>query len=343
MNRSSLRYKIYKYSIEKNLTSSQREVILSESFFSKIGAFLGLGGEVGGAIANAFKNSEVQSLTKSMKSDFKDLKNVASKLDNGDEVVIGLLKTLLDDVGFDPSKIAQADLSKLSGKESNKGSSQASGPVTSASIDKNPEAATNLVAAITGKKPEDVASAIETKKPNAASVSQTIAKAISGKIGVEVDKTTKIVKALMDTGHIVFEGRRLVFLRPDAIIERWQALAGIDLMLERNKQKKQKTGKKPGGAEQPPAATNSQPATGSTEKPAAETKTGSQTASGNTEKADDKKPDENLEKKKKEFEKPLKDIRGKVKEDDVSDEEIFKIFDAIISAESPDGKGPEIK
>jgi hypothetical protein len=334
MNRSSLRYKIYKHSIEKNLTSSQREMILSESFLSKVGAFLGLGGEVGGALANAFKNSEVQTITKSMKSDFQDLKKIASKLDNGDQVVIGLLKTLLADVGFDPSKIAQADLSKLSGKEA--GKSQESGPVTSAEIDKNPEVAAKLVAAMTDKKPEDVSAAIATKKPNAASVSQTIAKAISGKIGLEVDKTTKVVKALMDTGHIVFENRRPVFLMPDPIIDRWQTLAGIDSMLaERNKQKNKKAGSNPASAAKPATGSTEKPATGSTEKPV----TGSteKPVTGSTE-----KPDENLEKKKKEFEKPLKDIRGKVKEDDVSDEDIFKVFDAIISA-GGDGKGPEIK
>lgn len=360
MNRSALRYKLYKYSIEKNLTPAQRDVVLSESFFSKVGAFLGLGGQVGGALANAFKNSEVQTITKSMKKDFQDLKNIASKLDNGDQVVIGLLKSLLNDVGFKPENIVNADLSKLSGKASGQGASQGSGPITTATIDKNPAAATNLVAALTDKKPEEVASAIEAKKPNAATVSKTIATAISGKVGVEVDKATKIVKALMDTGHLVFEGRRPVMYTPDPVMERWQTLAGVDLVLERSKgnAKKQKnmaaknTGGKPApGATSPtapPAATPAPAAketSGTTEKPqasgtpaASAEKTGAETK----DKSGDKKPDQNLETKKKEFEKPFKDIRGKVKEEEASDEEIIKVFDAIISA-GGEGKGPEVK
>jgi hypothetical protein len=65
MIKTSLRYKLYKYSLEENLTQEQRDFILSESFMSKIGAFLGLPGAVGGALANAFKNSEVASLSNS--------------------------------------------------------------------------------------------------------------------------------------------------------------------------------------------------------------------------------------------------------------------------------------
>jgi hypothetical protein len=112
-------------------------------------------------------------------------------------------------------------------------------------------------------------------------------------------------------------------LMPDPIIDRWQTLAGIDSALVEGRRGKNRRKKNAGNN---PTSTTT-PAAGSAEKPAA----------GSAE-----KPDENLEKKKKEFEKPLKDIRGKVKEDDVSDEDIFKVFDAIISA-GEDGKGPEIK
>lgn len=383
MNRSALRYKLYKYSIEENFTSAQRDVILSESFLSKVGAFLGLPGQVGGALANAFKNSEVSSLSKSLKKNFEDLKSVASKLDNGDQIVAGILKSLLDDSGFNPSNIAKVDLSKIGGKQDS--GAQQSGPVTSAEVDKNPAAATNLVAALTDKKPDEVAAVIDKKKPNAAAVSKTIGNAIAPNIGLDADKATKIVKALMDTGHLVFEGYRPVMITPDPIMERWQQLAGIDTLFEAGPvsskgapapaakaptakapaakapaKKGKPAPKKAGGGTKPkPVAKKDATSTGKPQqtgdkptqptsqpaKPGQPQQQDAQKGQADKEKqqkSGEKKTDPNIDALKKEFEKPLKDIRGKVKEEDASDEDVIKVFKVIIAA-GGEGKGPEIK
>lgn len=244
MNRSSLRYKLYKHSIEKNFTHAQRDMILSESFLSKIGAFFGLPSEVSGAVGKAFKNAEVTAVTKSLKKNFEELQSLANKVEGGEDIIPGIINSLLTASGFDASKISQADLTKISEEEktSSGGDSQLKpGQPAKASLSdasSQPAAASaggalavSMLASAAGQDPEKAIGLAQEKDVPFQKAYKNLINKVAEESDEDVDTVKKILDWLFDNERIIPQTKisfgESLKRNKNVLYERWGRLSGI--------------------------------------------------------------------------------------------------------------------
>ena len=243
MNKHSLKYKFYTHMLEGNISRKQHDMLLEIGFLDKIKSFLGGTAEVGGDLAKLFKDKVNQkqfgvaknNITKAVE----DLKQIAAKAGVGDDAVNEFLKGVLDAAGVDPASIASAT-PQSSGKDN-----QSDSPTAGVRIDPaKPEQAVPTLAAATaqaaGQDPVKAKEQATEKKVTPEKATEFLAKAVAKSAGVDAKATSAVIKALMSTGHLVAESRRLnVTDIKNAVSElnlinenkqafnRWSLLAGI--------------------------------------------------------------------------------------------------------------------
>jgi len=244
MENSALRYKIYRVLLESDLTNEQREVVL-EGWFDNLKSWLGAAKDTAGTdVKKIFSNNKLNRRVKyaadNITKEIEDLKSIAKDAGVTEEAALEMLNAILKGAGADPGKIEKAAESPgtSSGGESS-GSSGGTKTVDSATAAENPGVIARLLAAMSGKKGEEVASDVEEKKISAKNVLGNYVSLLSKTSGVDEAKTKKILRALMDGGHIEIgglpegfknRGKNLVLgntISRDPILERWQSLAGL--------------------------------------------------------------------------------------------------------------------
>lgn len=244
MENSVLRYKIYQALLESDLSDKQREVIL-ETWFDNLKSWLGAvkdtgATDVGKIFANNKFNRRVKVSADNITKEIQDLKSIAKDAGVSEDAALELLNSILNGAGAEPAKIEKAAKSPgtLSGGESS-GSSAGTRTVDTATAAEDPGVFSRLLAAMTGKKGDEVAADTEEKKVNAKTLMNNYVSLLSKTSGVDEAKTKKILKALMDGGHIEIgglpegfrnRGKNLVLgnvMSRDPVLERWQSLAGL--------------------------------------------------------------------------------------------------------------------
>lgn len=254
MNETALRYRIYTVLLESDITQTQREVLneafLSEGWLDNLKSWAGAVKDTGALdVGKIFADNKFKRRVKvagdNISKEIDGLKSVAKSAGVDEETVLSMLSAILKGSGASPSELSSAERSTTGsgGSASSVGSSggsaapAAGSPITPDKMADNPSLASRLLAAITGKSKEETEKVVANKKPNAVTLIKTVSDSISKSSGVDPKKTAKIVKVLMDTGHVVVEGRSLRHVRPlsntnDIVLERWQSLAGLKLLNE---------------------------------------------------------------------------------------------------------------
>ena len=245
---AAIQYKAYKLLLESDLTTEQREALIEIGFIDKIKSFFGAGAEVGGDLAKVFKDKTYQkqlvASQKNIKKELEDLKAIGAKVGMGDDFVNQFLQSLMSGAGLDPAKVASAKPTDgeakseagATGEEAKPGTS-----VTPETLEKNPEVATKVIAAATGRPEEQVAAEIEKKKPDAAALTKLFSTAVAKLSNQKPDLVSKVLGALLSKGHIKLEGKTvntrsaLIKMTKEAhtlcenvaVMDRWQTLAGL--------------------------------------------------------------------------------------------------------------------
>lgn len=385
MNETALRYRIYKVLLESDLTQLQRETlneILSEGgWIDNLKAWAGAAKDTGAFdIGKVFANNKFSRRVKiageTITKEIEELKSIAKAAGIGEDAMLSMLSAILKGSGASPAELASAEKSTVSGGGSapsgGKSASPVAGsPVTPENVADNPSLMSTILAAVTGKTKEETEKAVESKKPNAVTLIKTISDSISKSTGVDPVKAAKIIKALMDTGHVVVEGRSLYQVRQlsesynaaiilDTVLERWQKIAGLNILLEgpatddivdglKNKKIKNDDQLKSAikgykgddladlekNKGQVVGAVRGNPAFPGFDKKFEEMlkdmKTNSSNPAANPAAggAKEKDPGFDLEAGKKEFANAFKEVRSKIKEAEATDEELIKVMKAL--------------
>ena len=268
--KNSYRYGAYQALLEEKITRNEYEMLVEaggiiDKLVSKVKGFFGGIGPGSEAFKKASSSKAFSSYLPQAQKGLKDivdsLRKYAGSVEGIDveQVVNETLMGLLNSVGTTPKEIDDAEKSAKSGEsggESSAGTGAESGTtISTATINSNPAAAAALVADATGKPEEAVAAELEKKKPDIAALSSVLGNAIGKLTSVDGSVATKVVKALIDKGHLKLENRRpltrlgLINAINEAkylndqidIMNRWQKLAGLNesLLVEREFDKAQ--------------------------------------------------------------------------------------------------------
>lgn len=198
MNRSSVRYNIYKVILENNFSHVTRRAILSEKWTDKVLGFLKSDSvkAVGKNLFNMLKDSAVQATIEKLSAELDKLKGETSKTEHSKEVVVNIIKALLQKAGIDPSDVASADPIAGDSPAAAKGSEDKDvEPAPSASGNKEQSKAADA----SGERPDNKRQANTSgagtaskkpTKPAKTQVPQTSGRAYSGKIISEKLNTT---------------------------------------------------------------------------------------------------------------------------------------------------------
>lgn len=260
MNKAALKYKLYTHMLEGHITRRQHDMLLEVGFLDKIKSFFGGGMEIGGDLAKLFKDKVNQKQFVTAKENITkavdDLKKVASKAGVGDDVVNQFLKSVLDGAGVDPAEVASSDPSG-GGEGASAGEPKPGAPIKPGDAETAVPALAGAAAEASGQDPEKGREQAEEKKVTPDKATEVLSKAIAAKAGVDPKAAAAVVKALIDSGHLLAEGRRrklYVFDFKNAINEikemqkntnffdRWSHLAGIDSSPKRKVVKEGRTG-----------------------------------------------------------------------------------------------------
>lgn len=239
-----IKYKAYTALIEGKIDQAQYEMLAEIGFLDKIKSFFGAGADVGKDLAKLFKDKSAQRQLNTAKENItkaiQDLRDIASKAGVDESVVNEFLQGVLKGADVNPAEVASAT---KAGGEGEKSTEPTKGEtVTSQAIEKNPAVITKIVADVTGQDPEKVGAELEKKKPDVASISGVLGKAIGQDIKVDGKIVTSVIKALIDKGHLKLENGNPVTrsglikfinevksLNEQAdLLDRWQVLAGVE-------------------------------------------------------------------------------------------------------------------
>lgn len=243
-----IKYKAYTALLEGRINQREHDMLVELGFLDKVKSFFGGGMEVGGDLAKLFKDKvnqkQLQLAKDNITKAITDLKAIAGKAGVDAAVVNEFLKGVLDEAGASPQDIASA---QPSGGEAEAGGGDAKEavpgtPVTAAAVEQSPAVAAKIVADVTGKDEEKVADELEKKKPDIAALTDVLGNAIGKSAGVDGGLATKVVKALIDKGHLKLEsGMPLTrsglvkFINEVRdtnaqidVMDRWQQLAGVN-------------------------------------------------------------------------------------------------------------------
>jgi len=263
--KNSYRYGAYQALLEEKITRNEYEMLVEaggiiDKLVSKVKGFFGGIGPGSEAFKKASSSKAFSSYLPQAQKGLKDivdsLRKYAGSVEGIDveQVVNETLMGLLNSVGTTPKEIDDAEKSAKSGEsggESSAGTGAESGTtISTATINSNPAAAAALVADATGKPEEAVAAELEKKKPDIAALSSVLGNAIGNLTSVDGNVATKVVKALIDKGHLKLENgnsltrRSLMNFVNEVnelnnqynLMERWSQLAGIheSLLVERD-------------------------------------------------------------------------------------------------------------
>jgi len=237
MNDAALKYKVYKILLESDISNEQRNLMVELGIVDTIKSMFKGAGKTAGKAFSVLKDDIAQeklsSAQKNLKSAIDDLRDIAKKAGKDDAFVNALLQQLLQSSGTDPQAVASASPEAAAGgskgKSAGVGAPAAPGaPVTTQTITQNPKLATVLIAAATDKKASDVAPKVEDKKPDATAITKVVARAASKATGVKDDVVGKVIQTLFDAGKLKLESRKE---KRDVLAEqffgRWGHLAGL--------------------------------------------------------------------------------------------------------------------
>lgn len=252
-----IKYKAYTALLEGKISQKEHNMLVELGFLDKIKAFFGGGMEVGGELAKLFKDKVAQKQLQTAKENItkaiEDLRSVAEKAGVDASVVNEFLKGVLDEAGAAPEEIANAKSGEGEAEEGGSDEDEAPAPapgtkVTPAVVKDNPKAAAKVVADVTGQPEEKVAAEMEKKKPDVTALTDVLGKAIAKTAGVDGGIGTRVIKTLIDTGHLALEGKSLTrsglikainevenVNMQFEVMNRWQSLAGLNesLLVER--------------------------------------------------------------------------------------------------------------
>lgn len=263
--KNSYRYGAYQALLEEKITRNEYEMLVEaggiiDKLVSKVKGFFGGIGPGSEAFKKASSSKAFSSYLPQAQKGLKDivdsLRKYAGSVEGIDveQVVNETLMGLLNSVGTTPKEIDDAEKSAKSGESGGETSSAGTGAetgttISTATISSNPAAAAALVADATGKPEEAVAAELEKKKPDIAALSSVLGNAIGNLASVDGSVATKVVRALIDKGHLKLENRRpltrlgLINVINEAkylndqidIMNRWQKLSGLNesLLVER--------------------------------------------------------------------------------------------------------------
>lgn len=259
LTETTLRYITYQVLLESSLTSQERDRLIEAGLLDKIKGWLGgvkdAAAELGGSAASLIKSKEFSrrmvSAEKNIRKEVDDLKALAQKAGQPEDAVYGILSKIMDKAGASTQQLSNPPKPDASGGQGGTSSGAKAKPGTPLKSG-DASSTSNLAAAAgeaAGQDPADAASA-EEKKVSPDKATEVLGKAIANKAGVDAKAGIAVVKALIDTGHLVAEGmyrltssdvkRALNEIRgaeqSENIFERWQGLAG--LLIERNKENK---------------------------------------------------------------------------------------------------------
>ena len=260
--KNSYRYGAYQALLEEKITRNEYEMLVEaggiiDKLVSKVKGFFGGIGPGSEAFKKASSSKAFSSYLPQAQKGLKDivdsLRKYAGSVEGIDveQVVNETLMGLLNSVGTTPKEIDDAEKSAKSGETSSAGTGAETGTtISTATISSNPAAAAALVADATGKPEEAVAAELEKKKPDIAALSSVLGNAIGNLASVDGSVATKVVRALIDKGHLKLENRRpltrlgLINVINEAkylndqidIMNRWQKLSGLNesLLVERD-------------------------------------------------------------------------------------------------------------
>jgi hypothetical protein len=253
-----IKYKAYTALLEGKINKREHDILVELGFMDKVKSFFGGGMEVGGDLAKLFKDKVAQKQLQAAKENITkaivDLKAIAKKAGVDESVINEFLKGVLDEAGADPAEIASA---KPEGGGAEADAAAETKPGTEVSTDlirTNPAVLKNVVADITGKPVEKVEAELEEKKPDVAAISAILGNSIGTAEKVDGEIATKVIKALIEKGHLKLEGRKKLtrsglinFINEvkhensqQAVMNRWSQLAGIheSLLVEETPPKK---------------------------------------------------------------------------------------------------------
>jgi len=263
--KNSYRYGAYQALLEEKITRNEYEMLVEaggiiDKLVSKVKGFFGGIGPGSEAFKKASSSKAFSSYLPQAQKGLKDivdsLRKYAGSVEGIDveQVVNETLMGLLNSVGTTPKEIDDAEKAAKSGESGGETSSAGTGAepgttISTATISSNPAAAAALVADATGKPEEAVAAELEKKKPDIAALSSVLGNAIGNLASVDGSVATKVVRALIDKGHLKLENRRpltrlgLINVINEAkylndqidIMNRWQKLSGLNesLLVER--------------------------------------------------------------------------------------------------------------
>lgn len=264
MNEASLRYTAYKSLLEGRITQDQYDFITEAGVMSMLGSgvknLFGALKKGASTVKDTYNQDQFQDVKDAaevaIKKLVKQLRTVGAKLEKSDEDVAGaiaaVLSGALQEAGIDPKALLAVDKAipgmTAAGEGESSGTSSGGTVVTTDTITSNPSVAAALSAAATGGSAADAAAEAEKSKKNARDLVKDWVDGIVQGTGVEEKKTKKIVNTLLDAGRIKIDlsslkeslrrfkktltERRMVYSRRDPILERWQRLAGIDILSE---------------------------------------------------------------------------------------------------------------
>jgi len=258
--KNSYRYGAYQALLEEKITRNEYEMLVEaggiiDKLVSKVKGFFGGIGPGSEAFKKASSSKAFSSYLPQAQKGLKDivdsLRKYAGSVEGIDveQVVNETLMGLLNSVGTTPKEIDDAEKSAKSGEsggESSAGTGAESGTtISTATINSNPAAAAALVADATGKSEEAVAAELEKKKPDIAALSSVLGNAIGKLTSVDGSVATKVVKALIDKGHLKLENGNSLTRRglmnfvnevnelnnQYNLMERWSQLAGVNSVI----------------------------------------------------------------------------------------------------------------
>jgi len=259
MKSTSLRYKTYQALLEVDLTSAQRQSLIEAGIIDKVLDFFGAGKDAltkyGGGLKKMFSDSKYarRSATakKNIEKELKDLKSVAKDAGQDESVVYQILNMILADAGVDPKVVGNPPTADGSDGGGQPAASTGLPSGTPIKLDSKNATTTfaKINANVTGEDPKKVADDAMTQKMSPEKMSVLTMKNIAKQTGVKYDAVDAVFKALIDSGHLVAEGKlpltRSSLLRMCKEVqvleeqclfaERWQYLAGLNesLLVER--------------------------------------------------------------------------------------------------------------
>jgi hypothetical protein len=154
-NESAVRYLAYQVLLESDLSSGERERLIEAGIIDKVVSWLGAGKDtaqsLGGAAMALFKsnkfNRRMVAAEKAISKEIDDLKSIAKEAGQPEEAVYGILKQILDKAGAPPAQVASPPAPPASGGGDAKGGEAPAVPAGQPLNPSKPEAAVPVLAA----------------------------------------------------------------------------------------------------------------------------------------------------------------------------------------------------